>query len=182
MTGSVRDGERRWQRAEREINDALSVDATISSGNTPFDKGDGTTRNHPADDDRFQLQVDEKSTKHRSYSINLDYMEECVRRAAAEGKIFLLPVRFQPDIDTDDAYDYIVLRLDDFRFMLGFDQLRRYRRDAEESRENRRRFLSAVSKSLMALDSLCSAPNISPDQKNVIFKAIDAIDAAMGAA
>lgn len=174
--------ERRWQRAEREINDALSVDATISSGNTPFDKGDGTTRNHPADDDRFQLQVDEKSTKHRSYSISLDYMEECVRRAAAEGKIFLLPVRFQPDIDTDDAYDYIVLRLDDFRFMLGFDQLRRYRKDADESRRAQESFRRAVAKALIGLDDLCSAGNITIDQKNVIFKAIDAIDAALEAA
>lgn len=174
--------EKPWQRAEREINDALSVDATISSGNTPFDKGDGTTRNHPSDDDRFQLQVDEKSTRHRTYSLNLDYMEECVHRAAREGKIFLLPVRFQPDIESDDVYDYIVLRLEDFNFMMGFDQLRRYRREAKESRENRERFVSSVAKSLMALDGLCSAANITPEQKNVIFKAIDSIDSALEAA
>lgn len=168
-----------WRRAEREINDALSVDATIASGSTPFDKGDGTTRTHPSDDSRFQLQVDEKSTRHRSYAINLDYMEECVHRAATEGKVFLLPVRFQPDMDTDTVYDYIVLRLEDFRFMLGFDQLASYRRGAEESRTRRERFHKAVSKSLSALDSLCSAGNIKPDQKNVIFKAIDAIDDAL---
>lgn len=168
-----------WRRAEREINDALSVDATVASGSTPYDKGDGTTREHPSDDDRFQLQVDEKSTKHRSYAINLNYMEECVHRAAAEGKIFLLPVRFQPDMDRDEVYDYIVLRLEDFRFMLGFDQLSRYRSGAEESRMRRDRFMRAVSGSLSALNSLCSADNIKPDQKNVIFKAIDVIDDAL---
>lgn len=168
-----------WRRAEREINDALSVDATAASGSTPYDKGDGTTREHPLDADRFQLQVDEKSTKHRSYAINLSYMEECVHRAAAEGKIFLLPVRFQPDMDRDDVYDYVVLRLEDFRFMLGFDQLSRYRAGAEESRMRRDRFRRAVSRSLSALNSLCSADNIKPDQKNVIFKAIDVIDDAL---
>ena len=156
-----------WQKHEREVNDELSVDPTIASGRTWTDKGDGTTRDHPFDNS-LQLQVDEKCTSRADYKVNVHYMNDCVKRAAKEGKVFLLPIRFELGQAKDETYDYICLRLSDFKFMFGFDQIKKFRKDAEENKIAKSKFEAAVAKHLQSLDKLSADPDLKPEAKTAI--------------
>lgn len=166
-----------WRRAEREMNAKLGVEATAASGSQWWQKGDGETSGHPHDTDGFRFQVDEKSTRRRTYSIDSVQLSSWCRRAAADGRVFLLPVRFEAR--SGDDLDFVVLRLDDFRFLLGMDEVTALRAKAADTKRERDEFEARLSKALMSLDGLASSHELSDRAKSVVFKAIEAIDLAM---
>ena len=168
-----------WRRAEKELNEQLGVEATVSSGNQWYEKGDGETKGHPTDTDAFRFQVDEKSTVHRKYSIDAYQMNEWCDRATQDGKVFLLPIRFEIGRDREAVFDYVVLRLSDFKFLLGLDEVIEYRKRSAESKANKAKFQQKLSDVLLSLDNLAADPKLDDVAKNVLWKAVDTIDRAM---
>lgn len=168
-----------WKKAENEINEQLGVQATVSSGNQWYEKGDGTTKEHSADSDAYRFEVDEKSTVKSKYTIDAYQLKDWCNRAIRQNKIFLLPIRFELGRDREDVLDYVVLRLTDFRFLLGLDEVIQYRKKSAESKDNKLKFEHKLSKVLLALDALAKSPNLSDKAKNVLWKSIDIIDKSM---
>lgn len=169
-----------WRRAERELNEQLGVEATVSSGNQWYEKGDGETKGHPLDTDAFRFQVDEKSTCKTKYPIDVRSMNQWCDRATQDGKVFLLPIRFEVGRDRDEQYDYVVLSMKDFRWLLGLDEVIKYRRQSKQSKDNKAKFEACLSKALLSLDNLASNNKTLDDEaKTIIWKAIDIIDESM---
>lgn len=168
-----------WQKHERQVNKELSVDSTLVSGRFWGDKGDGATYEHPDDDSRFQLQVDEKCTTHKTYTVDVQYMNDCVRRAALEGKTFLLPIRYQLGEDDSDVFDYVVLRLADFKFMLGFDQLKTAKEKVADASKKLSDMKMTMSPLFDKLDAMTESDNLTTKQKLLIWTAVDAFNELM---
>lgn len=105
--------EPKWQRHEREVQQLLGLDATITSGNKWFDPGDGVTRGRRSP---FPLYADCKCTERKSFSLKLDLLNDLQYQAAELGRRLILPVRFHPDVGPQD---YIVCSLHDFAELLS---------------------------------------------------------------
>lgn len=117
-----------WQKFEKEANAKLGLEATVTSGSKWYDKNDGTTRGHPLDN-IFMLDADEKSTKHRAYSLSVDFLESNRKRSILAGKTFVLPVRFE--LDSHDS-DWVVLNLEDFTSLVGIDEVNAAKKKSDE--------------------------------------------------
>ena len=117
-----------WQKFEKDANAKLGLDATVTSGSKWYDKNDGTTRGHPLDN-IFMLDADEKSTKHRAYSLSVDFLESNRRRSVLAGKTFVLPVRFE--LESHDS-DWVVLNLEDFTSLVGIDEVNAFKHKSDD--------------------------------------------------
>lgn len=168
-----------WKRHEKEVNEQLSIADTLASGRFWGDKGDGATYEHVSDSSRFQLQVDEKCTTHKTYKLDSGYMKACVERAAAEGKIFVLPVRFQISDEESEWQDYAVLTLKDFKFMLGFDQLKSLKGENVRLRKAFKDMKKSLSSQMEEIDELASSINLTAYQKMKMYELVDSFDKAM---
>ncbi len=97
---------RLWELWEEAVQKALGLRGTIASGSKFYDLGDGVTPiDHP-----IPAIIDAKSTEKKSYSINAEFMAEWEQKAAEQGQMFLLPIRFE----TTDQ-EYIALSFEDFQ-------------------------------------------------------------------
>lgn len=105
-----------WAAWESYINRLLGLDSTLASGSQAHDVGDGVDRRHHSETD-YALMVDCKYTEQKSFSVNAKLMAQYVRRAAENGKSFLLPVRLS-DTSTKQVHDYVVVPLQDYVMLL----------------------------------------------------------------
>jgi hypothetical protein len=106
---------RGWRAHEKDIQELLGLDSTICSGNKFYDPGDGVDRSHP-NQNPFALIVDAKCTTAASFSLKMAFLREWEEKAAAIGKRFAMPIRFEPP--GDSRRDYILLTLNDFAELL----------------------------------------------------------------
>jgi hypothetical protein len=101
-----------WQKHESDLQEALNLSPTVGSGNQFHDIGDGSTIHNRLVD--FPMVIDCKCTEKKSYSLSSELLEDWLRRAEEQGKMFLLPVRFQHA----KVKDYVVIQLDDLLMLL----------------------------------------------------------------
>jgi hypothetical protein len=101
-----------WEAWEDEVNKALGLSSTVGSGSQAYDPGDGTDRRHHSVTD-YALQVDAKYTERTSFSLNSKLIRQWSDRALAQGKRFVLPVRFWTK-GSNAPEDYVVIPFDDF--------------------------------------------------------------------
>ena len=95
-----------WELWEEKVQKALGLRGTISSGSKFYDLGDGVTPiDHP-----IPFIIDAKSTEKNSYSVNATLMQEWENKAAEQGQMFGLPIRFEK---TDQ--EYMVVSFEDFQ-------------------------------------------------------------------
>lgn len=96
-----------WEQWEADVQERLGLRSTIGSGSKFYDISDGVTpEGHP-----IPLMVDAKSTEQKSYSLRHDFLDDWVQRAAEQGKMFGLPVRFENAAKTTD---YMLVSFEDF--------------------------------------------------------------------
>lgn len=165
-----------WQRFEREANAKLGIQATVTSGSQWYDKNDGTTRGHPLDNG-IMLDADEKSTKHRSYSLSVDFLESNRKRSTLAGKIFVLPVRFELDHDSD----WIVLSLDDFVSLTGISLANGAKRKSEELDRKAAKAKAILAEAQNRIADMSEDDSLSIHQKAMLYGFIDMIDDALKA-
>lgn len=161
-----------WQSFEKEANEALGIEATVSSGRVWYDKNDGTSRGHVLDNP-IRIDADEKSTKHRTYSISVDFMEANRKRSGLAGKTFVLPVRFELE---DGNHDFIVMSLKDFTAMSGLDEVGRAKQLSDQAN---RKMRSAKEKVLALQDKIADKADVIGDvhMQAWLYDVIDALDA-----
>ena len=111
--------EPKWQRHEREVQQLLGLDATITSGNKWFDPGDGITRGRRSP---FPLYADCKCTEKLSFPLRLGTLNTLSMKADELGKRMVMPVRFAPPVV--GPQDYVVLALHDFAELLDLTRER----------------------------------------------------------
>jgi hypothetical protein len=95
------------------VADLLGLARTSSSGNKFYDPGDAVSRSHYSVQ-RYRLYAECKSTIQKSYSLKRDDLERYSKRAAENGKMYVMPIRFVGAHDDD----YVVMRLLDFSDVL----------------------------------------------------------------
>lgn len=104
----------RWTEHEKYIRTLLHLDGTVSSGNKFHDPGDAVAREH-YQDRAYRLYAECKSTINKSFALSRVALASHGKRAMEYGKMFVFPVRFYAD---GVAFDYVVLRADDFSEIL----------------------------------------------------------------
>lgn len=166
-----------WRRHEREMSEELGLPQTVASGSVWFSKDDIASLGRLSDGE-IRFTADAKSTTHRSYALDRDFLVEHCRRASRDGRVFLLPVRFEVS-RSDERDDFIVLSLEDFRYLFGFDDAKSLREEAEESKRIRGEILSKVSKAVSALNDFAANASIPVKEKAVVFGAVDDIERAL---
>jgi hypothetical protein len=167
-----------WHQHEKDISDMIQADQTTASGSVWYDKTDVTTREHPLDRE-VQFQADGKSTHFSKYSIDVHFMEENRLRAVKTGKIFLLPVRFELTPDRHEKYDYVVLSMDDFRFVTGLDEVKSMREKDANRKNKEAAFKNKISAVIESLYNMAADNKLSCNELNIIYKACDALDEGM---
>ena len=109
-----------FEQHERDIQQRLNLDATVTSGNQFHDPGDAVDNQG---DSPWPLYVECKYTERKSYSVLRDYTDAIRRRAEMHGKRFVLAIRFWTNRD-GRATDYVVMPLSDFEELLMKARLR----------------------------------------------------------
>ena len=163
-----------WRRHEKEVANELGLRQTVSSGNQWYEKGDATTADHPMDSE-LQFDADMKCTSKKSFSLDVEFMNANRRRSQLNGKIFLLPVRFQYGKEYEHQCDYITLGLGDFEYLLGLDAVKQYRERAERSDREKGELVGKLTPLLESLNTLAMDVNLTPPQKNLLFTTVDSI-------
>lgn len=105
-----------WQKAESDIRERLGLEGTSGSGNKWYDIGDSVDHSHFTEV-VFPLLVESKATRHKSYSIVREYVQDYWERSVMRGKRFLLHTQFQEEVGSgveDPQRDWVTLTLDDF--------------------------------------------------------------------
>lgn len=166
-----------WRRHERDISEDLGLPQTVASGSVWFSKDDVASLGRLSDGE-IGFTADAKSTTHRTYSIDRTFMRDHCRRASRDGRVFLLPVRFESS-KSDETDDFIVLSLEDFRYLFGFDDAKTLRDEARESVRRRDEIVARVSKAISNLNEFAVNANVPVREKVVLFNAIDEIEKAM---
>ena len=104
-----------WAVWEETVNSALGLRGTISSGSKWYDPADGVTpEGHP-----IPMMLDAKSTERKSFSLRHDMLNEWESRAAEQGKLFGLPIRFE---NAAGNRDFMVLSFTDFESLWSIAQ------------------------------------------------------------
>lgn len=98
-----------WEKWESDVQDALGLRGTVSSGSKFYDISDGVGTDYDSD---FRLMADAKCTEKGSYSIKWDFMSQWIEKAAQHGTRFILPIRFNNGKGLNT--DYVALSFDDF--------------------------------------------------------------------
>jgi len=73
------------QRSEKRVIRKMGARATIASGSTSRQKGDGRTEKH---------YIEAKATKHESYSVKLALLRETEKQALAVNRVPMLTISF----------------------------------------------------------------------------------------
>ena len=107
-----------WERWESQVNERLGLDATIASGATWKDKGDGSTRDNYSE--AWPLLADAKTTERGSFSVKAQFVEDMHRVAKQEGKTFAMPVKFTQE---EHSPEWVVVPFEDYAYLV--DNLRR---------------------------------------------------------
>lgn len=97
-----------WVKHEAEVNEALGLEPTISSGSKWHDIGDGV---HRGEGRKFPMVVDAKSTDHESFTLKHKDLSFWWKRAKESGRVFGLPVRFDR---FDEQKDWVVLEFNEY--------------------------------------------------------------------
>jgi len=105
-----------WAAFEAYVNSKLGLSATLASGSQAHDPGDGVDRRHHTETD-YALQVDAKYTVRSSFALNAAMLSRSWERAAIQGKVFALPIRFANE-RTGEVRDWVVVPLDDYAALL----------------------------------------------------------------
>lgn len=105
-----------WEYWENEVNEALGLSSTAGSGSQAHDPGDGTDRRHHTLTD-YAIQADAKYTERTSFSLNSKLLGQWCERAAAQGKRFILPVRYWHR-GTIAPHDYVVVPWQDYLMLV----------------------------------------------------------------
>lgn len=166
-----------WRRHERDMSRELGLPQTVASGAVWFSKDDVSSLGRLSGGD-IQFTADAKSTIHKTYALDREFMKEHCLRASRNGKVFLLPVRFDSP-RTGDADDFIVLSLEDFRYLFGFDDAQHLREEAEASKKRRTSITSRILRAVSALNGFAAHAQIPVKEKSVVFNAVDEIEKAL---
>ena len=93
----------------------------------------------------------------------------------------MLPIRYQLGEDDSDVFDYVVLRLADFKFMLGFDQLKTAKEKVADASKKLSDMKTTMSPLFDKLDAMTESDNLTTKQKMLIWTAVDAFNELMRA-
>jgi hypothetical protein len=167
-----------WKQQEKDVAEELCADQTVASGSVWYDKTDVTTREHPLDRE-VQFMADAKSTGFRKFTLHYDFLEENRQRAVKEGKSFLMPIRFELGPDKDDIHDWMLLSKDDFLFVTGLDEVKKFRDDATKTKIAKAEFQKDAVEPLSMLEDLADDPTLTAVQRNVLYKAVDKLEKAI---
>ena len=98
----------KWEKWEKEAQQSLDLDSTVSSGNQWSDPGDGVNRSHYTEI-KFPLIIDCKFTEKKGFRLESSFLNLWYRKARELGKIFAMPIRF-----SNTQEDWVVLKFEDF--------------------------------------------------------------------
>lgn len=103
-----------WERHEADVAEMFGLDQTLASGSKFHDIGDATHRGRGFP---FPVIADAKYTEHSSMVLKLLTLTDWTRRAAEQGKRFIMPIRFHIVAQGTDE-DWVLIQAHDLAELL----------------------------------------------------------------
>lgn len=126
-------------------------------------------------EDDIILDIDERDEIKSKTSIDVRSVIDSAVKSVDAGKIYARAIHFCINNNENDQHDIIVMRRQDFKHLIGTDQVMQYRKDAEESHEFKQALEQLVGSHIKSLDMIAKDKNLTKTQQAVILKAVDAM-------
>lgn len=107
---SKKDRRKPWQKHERDVAELVDGRLTPGSGNKPMHKGD-------VKNDMFMIEC--KSSKHRSLSIKLEWLEKISEEALCRNRFPMVQLRFDSNCASTCDRDWMLMPSGLYKALFG---------------------------------------------------------------